>query len=119
MLAMESPSTNGRTASGRFAKGNAGGPGNPHAKRVTALRNALLAAVTEADIKAVAAALVARAKAGEVAAAREVLDRLIGKARQTEEQESPAEWTVSPQIAERALAIIERRCGPRTGPYNE
>lgn len=116
---MTSPTRNGRTALGQFAKGNAGGPGNPHGKRVAALREALIAAVTEADIKAVAKALVARAKAGEVAAARELLDRLIGKARHTEEQESPAEWTVSPQIAERALAIIERRCGPRTGLYNE
>jgi hypothetical protein len=48
---MTSPTGNGRTALGRFAKGNAGGPGNPHAKRVTALREALLAAVTDADIK--------------------------------------------------------------------
>jgi len=70
---------NGRTATGHFAKGNAGGPGNPHAKRVAALREALLAAVTEADIVAVAKVLVARAKAGEVPAIRELLDRLLGK----------------------------------------
>jgi hypothetical protein len=116
---MTSPTGNGRTALGRFAKGNAGGPGNPHAKRVTALREALLAAVTDADIKAVARALVARAKAGEVAAARELLDRVLGKCRHSEEQDAPAEWIVSPEIVERARAIIERRCGPRTGPYNE
>ena len=77
------PSPNGRTARGRFAKGNPGGPGNPYAKRVADLRAALLESVTEADIRAVARALVKRAKAGEVAAIRELLDRLVGKAGDT------------------------------------
>lgn len=65
---------------GRFASGNRGGPGNPHAKRVAVLRGALLDAVTDEDIHAVARALVAAAKTGEVAAIRELLDRCIGKA---------------------------------------
>lgn len=110
---MTSPTRNGRTALGQFAKGNAGGPGNPHGKRVAALREALIAAVTEADIKAVAKALVARAKAGEVAAARELLDRLLGKCRHAEGQDGLTEWIVSPEIDKRARAIIERRCGPQ------
>jgi hypothetical protein len=71
--------TNGRDSGGRFAKGNAGGPGNPHARRVARLRSALLRAVTPADLKAVLAALVKKAKRGDVAAARELLDRLFGK----------------------------------------
>jgi hypothetical protein len=74
-----SPSPNGRTASGRFAKGNPGGPGNPHSRRVSALREALLASVTAADIRAVARALVSKAKGGDVPAVRELLDRLLGK----------------------------------------
>ena len=73
-------SPNGRTARGRFAQGNPGGPGNPYARRTAALRSALLDAVTEADIRAVARALVKRAKAGEITAIRELLDRLLGKA---------------------------------------
>ena len=77
------PSPNGRTARGRFAPGNPGGPGNPYAKRVADLRAALLESVTEADIRAVARALVKRAKAGEVPAIRELLDRLVGKAGDT------------------------------------
>ena len=76
---MPTPSRNGRTARGRFAPGNPGGPGNPYAKRVADLRAALLESVTEADIRAVARALVKRAKAGEVPAIRELLDRLVGK----------------------------------------
>ena len=77
---MPKPSPNGRTARGRFAKGNPGGPGNPYARRVADLRAALLESVTEQDIRAVARALVKRAKEGEIPAIRELLDRLMGKA---------------------------------------
>ncbi len=80
---MENPSRNGRTVRGRFAKGNSGGPGNPNAKRVADLREALLSAITPKDIQDVAMALMKRAKAGEVAAIRELLDRLLGKAGDT------------------------------------
>jgi hypothetical protein len=73
-------SPNGRTARGRFAQGNLGGPGNPYARRTAALRSALLESVTEQDIRAVARALLKRAKAGEIPAIRELLDRLLGKA---------------------------------------
>jgi hypothetical protein len=73
------PSPNGRNDRGRFAKGNPGGPGNPYARRVADLRAALLESVTEQDIRAVARALVKRAKEGEVPAARELLDRLLGR----------------------------------------
>lgn len=79
---MAEPSTNGangRGSGGRFAAGNAGGPGNPHAKRVAELRAVLLAAVTDRDLRAIVAKLVERAKAGELPAIRELLDRLLGK----------------------------------------
>lgn len=78
------PSPNGpprgeRDAGGRFVRGNAGGPGNPHAKHVGALRAALLEAVTPEDFKAIAAALVSAAKRGEAWAVRELFDRTLGK----------------------------------------
>ena len=83
MLAMvSSPSpngSNGRDARGRFVGGNAGGPGNPHAKKVAKLRSAMLSAVTQKDFREVVKALIQRAKAGDVAAIRELLDRCIGK----------------------------------------
>ena len=72
--------TNGRGTDGRFLPGNPGGPGNPHVKRVNKLRTALFAAVTEEDVKDITEKLVAAAKAGDTVAAREVLDRTIGKA---------------------------------------
>ena len=107
---MQTPSRNGRTASGQFAEGNPGGPGNPHGRRVADLRAALLDAVTEADIRAVAKALVARAKSGEVPAIRELLDRLVGRPLPVDQVE-PVAFQVSPELAARALEIIARRLG--------
>lgn len=81
------PSRIGRDASGRFAPGNPGGPGaiaHERTKRTRALRQALCDAVTHEDMAAVARALVERAKAGDVAAARELLDRIIGRPLQAE-----------------------------------
>jgi len=82
---MPSPAEpSGRDSSGRFASGNKHGRGNPLAKQAQKLRVALLEAVSEEDIKAIIAKLIEAAKNGDVVAAREVLDRTIGKAAQTE-----------------------------------
>ena len=70
---------NGRDGGGRFVKGNAGGPGNPHAASVARLRARIVEAVTDGDLADVVRALVQAAKAGEPWAVRELLDRLIGK----------------------------------------
>jgi hypothetical protein len=82
-----SPSPNGangargadRGPGGRFAAGNSGGPGNPHAQHVGRLRSALLSAITPQDMEAIVARLVELAKAGEMPAIRELLDRVLGK----------------------------------------
>ena len=79
---MKSPSPNGhngRDAHGRFRKGNAGGPGNPLGGKVAKLRSALVEAVTQKDMKAIVAALVKQAKAGDTAAAKLVLSYTIGQ----------------------------------------
>jgi len=70
---------NGRGENGRFEKGNPGGPGNPHARRVGELRSALLDAVSVADIQGVVGRLVTMARDGDLAAASLLLDRLFGK----------------------------------------
>ena len=70
---------NGRDERGRFAPGNRGGPGNPNAKKVAAIRGALLRAVTVSDTRAIVKALIERAKQGDVPAAREVLNRTLGQ----------------------------------------
>jgi len=80
---MHAPSGNGtngtgRDARGRFVRGNAGGPGNPFARRVAAARKALLDAAGPEQIAQIVRALVERAIAGDVAAARVVLRYTVG-----------------------------------------
>ena len=67
------PVPSGREPDGRFAKGNSGGPGNPFARRVAALRQAALESVTPDDMRAIMAMLTALARDGDVAAAKVVL----------------------------------------------
>ncbi len=69
----------GRDTRGRFAFGNKGGPGNPYAARVGRWREIMTDAVTDEDMRAVVAALVAAAKRGESWAVKEVFDRTVGK----------------------------------------
>lgn len=74
---------------GRFLPGNKLAPGgNPNAKRVAALRQALIEAVTPQDIDDVIRGLIKSAKGGrceecgrggDVIAARELMDRCLGK----------------------------------------
>jgi hypothetical protein len=76
-----------RYGNGRFRPGNTGGPGNPYAKRTAKLRTALLRAVKPEDIEAAVAKLVEKAKAGELPAIKELLDRCLGRPKETVEQE--------------------------------
>lgn len=69
----------GRDERGRFAPGNPGGPGNPHARTVNKLRTAMLKAVSEDDLTRIVKQLVKLAVEGNVPAAKEVLDRCLGK----------------------------------------
>lgn len=72
-----------RTSDGRFGKGNAGGPGNPHAKRTERLRTALLRSVTPQAIERIVNRLLELVENGSgqeaVAAAKLLLDRTMGK----------------------------------------
>jgi len=72
------PASVGRDVRGRFGAGNPGGPGNPLAGRVSAMRRAFADAVTDDDLQKIARALVSKAANGDVPAAREVLNRLVG-----------------------------------------
>jgi len=81
----DSPSTNGsngRKPNGRFAAGNKGGPGNPHARRIAEFRSIILAETAAEDIRIIWRMLLERAKRGHydcLPYVREVLDRLLGK----------------------------------------
>jgi hypothetical protein len=60
-------------------KGCPAGPGNPYVRQVARLKAALYQALTEDDIRAVAQKLRDKALAGDVAAARLLLDYALGK----------------------------------------
>jgi hypothetical protein len=65
-------------ASGQFKKGWRGGPGNPQVRRLALLRAVVTAAVAPDDMMEVMVALLDKAKAGEMAAIRELFDRTLG-----------------------------------------
>src|SRR5437763_8781201 len=69
----------GREANGQFATGNKGGPGNPFARKVAALRKIILNNVSDEDLLAIVEALKAKAKEGSVGAAKLLLAYAIGK----------------------------------------
>src|SRR5947208_15480320 len=75
----QTPTTNGHEPNGRWAKGNPGGPGNPFARQVAALRKVILNRLTEEDLLAITEALLAKAKEGSVGAAKLLLAYAIGK----------------------------------------
>jgi hypothetical protein len=78
----ESPSpngVNGRATNGQFTRGNGGGPGNPFAKQVAALRSVLMEKCSPEDLGEIVTKLVALAKAGDLQAAKLILDRTLGK----------------------------------------
>ncbi len=52
-----------------------------------------MSAVSDDDLRAIASMLVEKAKAGDVMAAREVLDRMLGKAKVSIESEPQASRT--------------------------
>ena len=70
---------NGHEANGQFAKGNKGGPGNPFARQVAQLRKVIINRLTEEDLLAITEALLAKAKQGNVGAAKLLLAYGIGK----------------------------------------
>ncbi len=72
-----------RDRRGRFLPGNAGGPGNPFARRVAALRSALIQSVQAEDLIAIAKTLIEKARQGDTAAAKLVYQYILGKPAET------------------------------------
>jgi hypothetical protein len=84
----------GRDDRGRFTKGNKSGRGNPFARRVAAMRQALMDAVSDEDVAAISKKMVELARGGDVAAARLVLGYVIGKPQPAEDPDrlDEKEW---------------------------
>ena len=79
----------GRDTRGWFTKGNRIAAGNPMNVRMRELRQALLNCATEADIRDLYASLMESARAGDTAAARALLEYLVGKPVQGVELSGP------------------------------
>lgn len=73
------PIPNGRDGRGRFALGNAGGPGNPNARTALKWRERLASIVTDDDFDAIVRRMVADAIVGDEDARNHLLDRPCGK----------------------------------------
>lgn len=77
----------GHRADGTFAPGNKCSTGNPFARRVNEIRSLLMQEVSDDDLRGIVRTLVKDAQKGgsihSTVAAREILDRLIGKALQS------------------------------------
>jgi hypothetical protein len=71
--------TDDHDASGRFAKGNRGGPGNPHARQVAALRREFMKVYTPERINRLAEALYGLAVIGSLPAIRLAFEYTVGK----------------------------------------
>jgi hypothetical protein len=84
---------------GRFAKGNKGGPGNPYARQVAKLRQAMLAVVKPEDIQAIIVRMILAAQTGDVAAAKLALAYTLGKPGETVNPDTldEQEWELAQQ----------------------
>jgi hypothetical protein len=71
--------TEGREANGRFASGNPGGPGNPHARQLAEYKKAMLAVVSIERLNRILDAIAKKAEDGDVAAAKLILQYTLGK----------------------------------------
>jgi hypothetical protein len=69
----------GRDTRGWFTQGNRIAAGNPMNVRMRELRQALLNCATESDIRDLYASLMESARGGDTAAARALLEYLVGK----------------------------------------
>ncbi|MBX9681040.1 MAG: hypothetical protein K2X38_19965 [Gemmataceae bacterium] len=68
-----------RHPKGTFRNGNRGGPGNPFARRVAKLRQAMLEECAEEDLRGITRAMINLAKNGDKAAAKLVYQYALGK----------------------------------------
>ena len=71
---------NERNSLGQFVVGNKGGPGNPAAAAVARNRQALLEAVTVEELREVVRSVLEQALAGDIQAAKLILERCCGRA---------------------------------------
>jgi hypothetical protein len=105
------PSTtgdSGRDKAGKFLAGNTAGKGNPFARRVAQLRALIVEEVSDDDLRAIVRKLIEQAKAGDMAAAREIFTRAIGKAPEPDNGMDPDRIANADAKADAADALARR-----------
>ena len=106
------PIENGRNGKGQFGEGNqcAAGTHNVKATQISReLKKALLEAVSVEDVKKIVQKLVRQAKHGEIAAAKELFDRCLGKPLQTHEIDVEIK-TYTPEQCDTIREFLAGRC---------
>src|SRR5262245_47490500 len=109
----------GRDSKGRFSEGNPGGPGNPFNRRLARMRQAMIEAVSDEDLRAIIRQFGARARIGDRAAATFVFNYTVRKpvAPVNPDRVDIDEWQLNrerPQ-AEELSAVVMNGC-PRAWP---
>jgi len=109
MTATQAPQTsstpNGRSADGRFARGNRFGPGNPFYRKQAEFRRAVLELFTPEDVMSLLRVMLALGRNGDVAAAKVFLEYVVGKPHKAPDpdREDHHEWQLlaeAPKFAE-------------------
>src|SRR5437868_856974 len=103
----------GRDRRGRFTAGNAGGPGNPFARRVALLRTILMECVTEEEMGTIARQLVNLAKSGDLAAIKLLFQYTLGKPAATVDPDTLDQKEVELYCAEPFGRILTEVAGTR------
>jgi hypothetical protein len=93
-----------RDARGRFVKGNPGGPGNPHRRRVSCLRRAITLAISDQEVAELMKKLLHRANKGSSAAAKILLTFAVGRPTPAPDPDMDDihEWQVNQQLCVRS-----------------
>lgn len=94
----------GRRQDGRFCAGNRIGKGNPRAKQIQQLRSAFLTVFTPETMRQVVEKLIEQALEGDIAAAKLLIDRSLGR-ESLAESKAPFEEM---NLEERHQAAIEK-----------
>ncbi len=83
-----------RDAKGRFAKNNPGGPGNPYARKVAALRQSLMKHLGPRELYEIVRLLVGQAMCGNIESTKVLFQYVIGQAPQAPDPDGVnlAEW---------------------------
>ena len=109
-----------RDERGRFASGNKGGPGNPFGRRLAAMREAVQRAVTVEAIEQLMGVLLGKAMAGDLGAAKLVLQYAVGKPKAVVEPDrmDAEEWEVVQESWVPARVCTELLAGVPVGAAN-